>query len=44
MYLTNVNGTFISGLMKKSSGVELWKHGTTAGTVQLKDICPGPDK
>jgi ELWxxDGT repeat protein len=40
--LTNVNGTLFFNCDDGAHGQELWKSdGTAAGTVMVKDICPG---
>src|SRR5262249_22594237 len=41
--LTNVNGVVFFAASRFEDGTELWKtDGTDAGTVQVKDIAPGP--
>ena len=43
-YLTNVNDTLYFQASDSTHGRELWKSdGTTAGTVMVKDINPGPN-
>ncbi len=42
-HLTNVNGMLYFIASDGSSGYELWRtDGTSAGTVLVRDICPGP--
>ncbi len=43
-HLTDVNGTLFFTIDDGISGEELWRSdGTSAGTVRVKDIVPGPD-